>query len=114
MFSEFGRRVRETPDSTAGAGDAGTDHGAGGLMLAMGTGVRGGFAADWPGCRPQDLVPANNPAQGNLQVPTDFRSVFKAVIAEWLGDDDPQALLGGPAIDDLHRGDGLTGRRLFK
>jgi uncharacterized protein (DUF1501 family) len=114
VFSEFGRRVKETPDSTPGAGDAGTDHGAGGLMLAMGTGVRGGFAADWPGCRPQDLVPANNPAQGNLQVPTDFRSVFKAVIEEWLGDDDPAALLGPPLIDDLHRGDGLTGRKLFK
>jgi uncharacterized protein (DUF1501 family) len=113
VFSEFGRRVRETPESSAGANDAGTDHGAGGLMLAMGTGVRGGFAADWPGCRPQDLVPANNPAQGNLQVPTDFRSVFKAVIAEWLGDDDPQTLLGPPLIDDLHRGDGSTGRKLF-
>jgi uncharacterized protein (DUF1501 family) len=114
VFSEFGRRVKETPDSAVGANDAGTDHGAGGLMLAMGTGVRGGFAADWPGCRPQDLVPTNNPAQGNLQVPTDFRSVFKAVIGEWLGDDDPQALLGDPTIDDLHRGDGLTGRKLFK
>jgi len=45
---------------------------------------------------------------------TFYRSVFKAVIGEWLGDDDPQALLGGPPIDDLHRGDGLTGRRLFK
>ncbi len=114
VFSEFGRRVRETPESTAGANDAGTDHGAGGLMLAMGSGVRGGFAADWPGCRPQDLVPANNAAQGNLQVPTDYRSVYKAVVEEWLGDDDPQALLGGPAIDPLHRGDGLTGRQLFK
>jgi uncharacterized protein (DUF1501 family) len=113
VFSEFGRRVRETPDSSMGAGDAGTDHGAGGLMLAMGTGVRGGFAADWPGCRPQDLVPPNNAAQGNLQVPTDFRSVFKAVIEEWLGDDEPATLLGPPLIDDLHRGDGLPGRRLF-
>ena len=32
-------------------------------MLAMGSGVRGGFAADWPGCQPEDLVPANNTAR---------------------------------------------------
>ena len=56
-------------------------------MMAMGSGVRGGLASEWPGCRPQDLVPANNPAQGNLKVPTDYRSVYRAVIAEWLGDD---------------------------
>ena len=73
VFSEFGRRVREN-------GSAGTDHGAGGLMMAMGSGVRGGLASEWPGCRPQDLVPANNPAQGNLKVPTDYRSVYRAVI----------------------------------
>jgi uncharacterized protein (DUF1501 family) len=74
VFSEFGRRVREN-------GSAGTDHGAGGLMFAMGSGVRGGLASEWPGCRPQDLVPANNPAQGNLKVPTDYRSVYRAVVA---------------------------------
>jgi hypothetical protein len=40
--------------------------------------------------------------------------VYLSVIEEWLGDDNPQALLGGPTIDPLHRGDGLTGRKLFK
>ena len=106
VFSEFGRRVAEN-------GSAGTDHGAGGLMMAMGSGVRGGLASEWPGCRPQDLVPINNPAQGNLKVPTDYRSVYRAVIDEWLGDD-PDAVLGGGAIDPLVRGDGATGRALFK
>jgi uncharacterized protein (DUF1501 family) len=104
VFSEFGRRVREN-------GSAGTDHGAGGLMFAMGSGVRGGLASEWPGCRPQDLVPANNPAQGNLKVPTDYRSVYRAVVAEWLGGD-PDAIIGGDAIAPLVRGDGATG--LFK
>ena len=75
VFSEFGRRVAEN-------GSEGTDHGAGGLMLAMGSGVRGGLASEWPGCRPQDLVPINNPAQGNLKVPTDYRSVYRSVIDE--------------------------------
>src|SRR3712207_7419520 len=56
VFSEFGRRVREN-----GTGDeAGTDHGAGGLMMAMGSGVRGGFAADWPGCETAERVPARS------------------------------------------------------
>ena len=91
VFSEFGRRVMETPGATAA--DAGTDHGAGGLMLAMGTGVKGGFAADWPGCIPSKLVPPSppsNPNQGNLQVPTDFRSVYMSVLKDWLGGDDPR------------------------
>ena len=106
VFSEFGRRVAEN-------GSAGTDHGAGGLMLAMGSKVRGGLASVWPGCRPQDLVPANNAAQGNLKVPTDYRSVYRSVIEEWLGDD-PDAIIGGGAIAPLARGDGATGRALFE
>ena len=52
-FSEFGRRVRE---NGTGA-EAGTDHGAGGLMFAMGSGVRGGFASDWPGCELNESRP---------------------------------------------------------
>jgi uncharacterized protein (DUF1501 family) len=110
VFSEFGRRVRENGTGT----EAGTDHGIGGLMFAMGSGVRGGFAADWPGCELSELQPMNSASQGNLQVSTDYRSVYKAVLDEWLGEENSQSLLGGPAIDDLKRGDKLTGRRLFK
>lgn len=110
-FSEFGRRVRENGVGT----EAGTDHGAGGLMFAMGSGVRGGFAADWPGCELNELVPTNNAGQGNLKVPTDYRSVYKAVLDEWLGEENSQSLLGGPPIETLIRGDGYAGaRRLFK
>src|SRR5690349_7419329 len=100
VFSEFGRRVEEN-------GSAGTDHGAGGLMLAMGAGVRGGLAAEWPGCE------TNEQKDGNIKVPTDFRSVYRSVIEEWF-EDDPMAVLGGPSIPQLVRGDGLTGRTLFK
>jgi uncharacterized protein (DUF1501 family) len=99
VFSEFGRRVADN--------GSGTDHGAGGLMMAMGSGVRGGLASVWPGCE------TNERLNGNLQVPTDFRSVYRSVIEEWLGDD-PQAVLGGPAIPQLVRGDGKPGRTLFK
>jgi Protein of unknown function (DUF1501) len=100
VFSEFGRRVEEN-------GSAGTDHGAGGLMLAMGSGVRGGLAAEWPGCETTERK------DGNIKVPTDFRSVYRSVIEEWLGDD-YQAVLGGGTIKPLVRGDGLTGRTLFR
>ena len=100
VFSEFGRRVEEN-------GSAGTDHGAGGLMLAMGSSVRGGLAAEWPGCE------SNEQKDGNIKVPTDFRSVYRSVIEEWF-EDDPMAVLGGPAIPALARGDGLAGRTLFK
>ena len=62
MFSEFGRRVG---DNASG----GTDHGSGGLMMALGTNVRGGYAAEFPGLSTLD-------DSGNLLVPTDFRSVY--------------------------------------
>lgn len=109
VFSEFGRRVKENGTGT----EAGTDHGAGGLMFAMGSAVRGGFASVWPGCEVSERTPANE-NQGNLKVPTDYRSVYRAVIEEWLGDD-PEAVLGGSPIELLDRGDGAnTSRRLFK
>ena len=65
-------------------------------MFALGTQVKGGLASEWPGCRPADLVPRQRTrAQGNLKVPTDFRSVYQSVIADWLGDQDPAGLIGG-------------------
>ena len=88
------------------------DHGAGGLMMAMGSGVRGGLASEWPGCQPKDLVP-DNAANGNLRVPTDYRSVYRSVVEEWLGGD-PDLVVGGGAIAGLVRGDVLAGRALFK
>jgi uncharacterized protein (DUF1501 family) len=110
VFSEFGRRVRENGSGT----EAGTDHGAGGLMFAMGSAVRGGFASDWPGCEVSERTPQNE-NQGNLQVPTDYRSVYYSVLAEWLDEQNPQSLLGGPTIEPLVRGDGCaTAKRLFK
>jgi uncharacterized protein (DUF1501 family) len=93
VFSEFGRRVAENAS-------AGTDHGAGGVMMAMGSVVRGGLASQWPGLKKTDV---------NLPVSTDFRSVYQAVLQEWLQDDDPQKTLGGPVIDVLKRHDLSTG-----
>lgn len=78
-FSEFGRRMEENDGQ-------GTDHGAGGLMMLSGSHVRGGQAAEFPGCVDGALL------DGNLRPATDFRSVYQSVLAEWLGGD-PAAVL---------------------
>ena len=95
-FSEFGRRVAEN--------GSGTDHGAGGLLMLMGSSVKGGWASEFPGC---SSASALDPG-GNLKVATDFRSVYQAVIDEWLGDD-PGAILPGGPFPELARPDGLSG-----
>jgi uncharacterized protein (DUF1501 family) len=67
-MTEFGRRAEEN-------GGGGTDHGHGGVMLALGGGVGGGRVllrdGVWPG-----LDPANLFVSLDLQVTTDFRDVF--------------------------------------
>jgi uncharacterized protein (DUF1501 family) len=101
MFSEFGRRVAENASG-------GTDHGAGGLMMAMGKKVRGGWAAPFAGLSTLDSV-------GDLMVPTDFRSVYQAVLAEWFGTDPSEALPGYPAggFPALARQDSSGSNALF-
>lgn len=67
-MTEFGRRAEEN-------GGGGTDHGHGGVMLALGGGVAGGRVilkdGVWPG-----LDPANLFISMDLQVTTDFRDIF--------------------------------------
>ncbi len=94
MFSEFGRRAS---DNASG----GTDHGAGGLMMALGTNVRGGYAAPFPGLGTLD-------SSGSVLVPTDFRSVYQETIASWLGGDPTAVLPGGP-FPAISRYDSATG-----
>lgn len=94
VFSEFGRRVAEN-------GSQGTDHGAGGLMLVAGQKVKGGYASPFPGLSSLDST-------GDLKVPTDFRSVYTEVIAQWLGGDPTAVLPGGP-FPGITRFDGGTG-----
>jgi uncharacterized protein (DUF1501 family) len=69
-------------------------------MMAMGSAVRGGLASQWPGLTASAV---------NLPVQTDFRSVYQAVLQEWLQDDDPQQTLGGPEIPQLLRHDLTSG-----
>jgi len=70
----------------AGDASAGTDHGTGSLVMLAGTPVRAARGAV-PGCQKSQLD-----VNGNLQIPTDYRSVYQTILQEWLGDD-PAAIL---------------------
>ena len=65
VYSEFGRRVYDNAD-------AGTDHGWGNNMLALGAGVNGGqLYGTWPGLAENDLF------QGaDVWTQTDYRTVM--------------------------------------
>ena len=71
--SEFGRRVAENAS-------AGTDHGRGGVLLALGGHVLGGKVhGKWPGTSPEQLE------KGNLAVTTDVRTVLAEVLVKRCG-----------------------------
>ena len=80
LFSEFGRRVYDN--------GAGTDHGAGGVCLAMGKDVLGGEYGQYPSMKESDLD------QGDLVPSIDFRGVYTTLIEDWMKLD-PIPIVGG-------------------
>jgi uncharacterized protein (DUF1501 family) len=70
-FSEFGRRVSENANG-------GTDHGAAAPMFIVGNKVNAGLLGTYPSLAPQDLY------QGDVKYNVDFRSVYAAVLENWL------------------------------
>jgi len=80
LFTEFGRRVKDN--------GSGTDHGAGGLALAIGDPVTGGIYSEFPSMRPEDLE------EGDLKYNIDFRGVYGTVAEKWLGLD-AASIVGG-------------------
>jgi uncharacterized protein (DUF1501 family) len=78
MFSEFGRRITEN-------GSNGTDHGAGGVMFAMGGAVQGGLYGTAASLNPDPANPTLENNGGDVHYETDFRSVYARVIDNWLG-----------------------------
>ncbi|HEV3437361.1 MAG TPA: DUF1501 domain-containing protein [Gemmata sp.] len=77
-FSEFGRRAHEN-------GSKGTDHGSGAPMFLVGGGIKAGIVGDHPSLTKLE--------EGNLIHGTDFRSVYAAILNQWLGVD-AKAVLG--------------------
>jgi uncharacterized protein (DUF1501 family) len=73
VWSEFGRRAQEN-------GSAGTDHGAAGLSMLVGTRATGTMVGEWPGLAKLD-------ADGNLRENVDFRGVYCSLIEQWFGHD---------------------------
>ncbi len=86
-FSEFGRRVSEN-------GSLGSDHGAAGLMFALGGPVRGGLYGTAASLVPDPKNPTLENNAGDVRHETDFRSVYARVFDQWL-QVDSVPLLGG-------------------
>ena len=76
VFSEFGRRISEN-------GSAGTDHGAAGLMMAIGGSVRGGLYGTAAQLAPGSPTLENS--SGDVRYETDFRSVYARLLDQWFG-----------------------------
>ena len=88
VVSEFGRRPEEN-------NDRGTDHGLGSVAFVVGDAVRGGVYGDHPSLAEEDLV-----LDGNVDAPTDFRSLYASILSGFL-DVDPVPVLGSsfPILD---------------
>jgi uncharacterized protein (DUF1501 family) len=78
QFSEFSRRITEN-------GSQGTDHGAAGVMMAMGGGVRGGLYGTAASLSPDPANPTLENNAGDVRYETDFRAVYARVLDGWLG-----------------------------
>lgn len=69
-FSEFGRTIQENASG-------GTDHGTAGAVLLIGPGVKGCVLGTVPSLT--DLT------DGEPKITTDFRGLYTAILADWLG-----------------------------
>jgi uncharacterized protein (DUF1501 family) len=87
QFSEFGRRITEN-------GSQGTDHGAAGVMMAIGGTVRGGIYGTAASLDPNPGNPMLENGGADVRYETDFRAVYAKVLEAWLGTDSV-AILGG-------------------
>jgi uncharacterized protein (DUF1501 family) len=74
VWSEFGRRAEEN-------GSAGTDHGAAGTAMVIGSRVRGGLVGELPPLR------TGLDREGNLRATVDYRSIYCSLLEQWLATD---------------------------
>jgi uncharacterized protein (DUF1501 family) len=79
VWSEFGRRGEEN-------GSRGTDHGAAGVGLLMGTRARGQMIGELP--RVRDALDK----EGNLKATVDFRSLYTSLLEQWFDFDGAGAI----------------------
>lgn len=72
VYSEFGRRAYDN--------GSGTDHGAAGVSMLMGTQASGQMVGEFPGVETLDEY-------GNLLTTVDFRAVYCSLLEQWFGVD---------------------------
>lgn len=86
VMSEFGRRAREN-------GSAGTDHGHGNVVFALGGGVNGGQVfGTWPTLNESALD------QGDVAITTDYRAILADLLSKRGGNQNLAATLPGFSV----------------
>jgi uncharacterized protein (DUF1501 family) len=83
VWSEFGRRAQEN-------GAQGTDHGAAGISMLIGSRVTGQMCGEFPSLTRLD-------SDGNQRVNVDFRGVYASLLEQWFDHD------AAAVIPDAHR-----------
>ncbi|MGB0871705.1 MAG: DUF1501 domain-containing protein [Solirubrobacterales bacterium] len=78
VWTEFGRRVKEN-------GSAGTDHGAAGMAMLMGTRVQRQLLGEWTGV-------SNLDRDGNMRPSLDYRALHGAILDQWMGFDSARVM----------------------
>jgi uncharacterized protein (DUF1501 family) len=82
VWSEFGRRPQEN-------GSNGTDHGAAGISLLIGSRTTGTMIGEWPTLTNLDI-------NGNQIENTDYRGIYSSLLEQWF-DQDAAAVIPGAA-----------------
>lgn len=92
-MSEFGRNAFEN-------GSLGTDHGHGGVMMALGGHIEGGRVLnDWPGLAPGQLF-----EDQDLGITIDYRDILAEILTKRLDNADIGAVFGDPSYTPVDRG----------
>ena len=84
VWSEFGRRAQEN-------GSAGTDHGAAGVSMLIGTRATGHMVGEWPSLTSLD-------PNGNQVANVDFRGVYCSLLEQWFGQEAGAVIPGASAF----------------
>ena len=84
VWSEFGRRAQEN-------GSSGTDHGASGTSLLIGSRVTGTMVGEWPGI-------TNLDPNGNQIENVDFRGVYASLLEQFLAHDAAAVIPGAARL----------------
>jgi uncharacterized protein (DUF1501 family) len=84
VWTEFGRRPEEN-------GSDGTDHGAGGVSMLIGTRTSGKMVGEWPGLAKLD-------PDGNLRSNVDFRGVYASLLEQWFNFDSAAVIPGAKGL----------------